>query len=76
MVDSTVQNMTTTTKPSRRRNSRRIERTGSQLMKPMLRVSAKALAKAAAAPSRVTRATTNGGTSVKLNTVSSRPRMR
>jgi hypothetical protein len=74
--DSTVQNITTTTKPSRRRSSRWTRRTGSQLSTPTPKVRPNALAKAGAAPSLTASDNTKGGTSVKLKTVSNRPRMR
>ncbi len=78
IADSTVQNITTTTKPSRRRSSRRI---------PAHRQPADRCRRPGSARTRLRRprpgavlrragTATNGGSRVRLKTVSSRPRMR
>ncbi len=75
-VPSTVQKEATTRKPSRSLSSLRSRWTGNQQTMPATSVSAKPSTNDSQAPSEYSRLKRIGGSIVRLNTISSKPRMR
>jgi hypothetical protein len=76
VIPSPTQKSTTTTKPSRKRNSSRTCLTGNHKASPIERISAKADINGTVVPSELKREIARGGNIVRLNKDSKIPNMR